>query len=54
MKDFTTYFDNMDICSRYPDFLEDTPKCQWTFKYHYGNWVTGSTAGGGMNYQGIN
>ncbi|XP_057199028.1 calpain-1 catalytic subunit [Triplophysa rosa] len=51
MKDFTTFFDNMDICSRCPDFLEDTPKCQWTFKYHYGRWVTGSTAGGGMNYQ---
>lgn len=52
MKDFTSFFDNMDICSRCPDFLEDSPHCHWTSKYHYGSWVTGSTAGGAINYKG--
>ncbi|XP_065144726.1 calpain-1 catalytic subunit [Paramisgurnus dabryanus] len=51
MKDYTRIFDNMDICCPCPDFLEKSSQCQWTSKYHQGRWVTGSTAGGYMNYK---
>ncbi|KAG1935840.1 calpain-1 catalytic subunit [Pimephales promelas] len=48
--DFLRIFDNMDICCSSPDFLEEKSACEWISKFHHGNWVPGSTAGGCMNH----
>lgn len=54
MDDFCKCFDSLDICSLSLGFLDASTDYHWTYKFHEGRWVTGTTAGGCANYQGNN
>ncbi|XP_049319467.1 calpain-1 catalytic subunit-like [Astyanax mexicanus] len=46
MEDFCRTYSALDICSLCPDFLNSTSKCHWTSRFHDGQWLAGSSAGG--------
>ncbi|XP_048084304.1 LOW QUALITY PROTEIN: calpain-1 catalytic subunit-like [Alosa alosa] len=52
MEDFCKSYSDMDICSTSLGFLNASTDCQWTYKFHGGRWVTGTTAGGCLNHTG--
>ncbi|XP_035793198.1 calpain-A-like isoform X1 [Anopheles albimanus] len=53
-RDFTRYFDRMEICNLSPDSLSDDVlsrgKIRWEMSMFEGEWAIGSTAGGCRNY----
>ncbi|XP_049291836.1 calpain-B-like isoform X2 [Anopheles funestus] len=53
-RDFTRYFDRMEICNLSPDSLCDDEftrgKIRWEMSMFEGEWAIGSTAGGCRNY----
>ncbi|XP_050080168.1 calpain-A-like isoform X1 [Anopheles maculipalpis] len=53
-RDFTRYFDRMEICNLSPDSLSDDEltrgKICWEMSMFEGEWAPGSTAGGCRNY----
>ncbi|XP_052861504.1 calpain-B-like isoform X3 [Anopheles cruzii] len=53
-RDFTRYFDRMEICNLSPDSLSDDQlnrgKIRWEMSMFEGEWAMGSTAGGCRNY----
>ncbi|XP_053659126.1 calpain-A-like [Anopheles marshallii] len=53
-RDFTRYFDRMEICNLSPDSLADDEftrgKISWEMSMFEGEWAVGSTAGGCRNY----
>ncbi|XP_052900002.1 calpain-A-like isoform X2 [Anopheles moucheti] len=53
-RDFTRYFDRMEICNLSPDSLADDEftrgKIRWEMSMFEGEWAIGSTAGGCRNY----
>uniref|UniRef100_A0A182YCB5 Calpain n=1 Tax=Anopheles stephensi TaxID=30069 RepID=A0A182YCB5_ANOST len=53
-RDFTRYFDRMEICNLSPDSLSDDQftrgKIRWEMSMFEGEWAPGSTAGGCRNY----
>ncbi|XP_053670171.1 calpain-A-like [Anopheles nili] len=50
-RDFTRYFDRMEICNLSPDSLsDDRGKIRWEMSMFEGEWAIGSTAGGCRNY----
>uniref|UniRef100_A0A182MAF2 Calpain n=1 Tax=Anopheles culicifacies TaxID=139723 RepID=A0A182MAF2_9DIPT len=53
-RDFTRYFDRMEICNLSPDSLGDDEftrgKIRWEMSMFEGEWAIGSTAGGCRNY----
>ncbi|KAM8833172.1 calpain-1 catalytic subunit-like [Synchiropus picturatus] len=49
MDDFCKNFNNLDICSLCPEFIDGGSKSQWIPSIHEGRWVAGTTAGGCMN-----
>uniref|UniRef100_A0A182P1C9 Calpain n=1 Tax=Anopheles epiroticus TaxID=199890 RepID=A0A182P1C9_9DIPT len=53
-RDFTRYFDRMEICNLSPDSLSDDEftrgKIRWEMSMFEGEWAVGSTAGGCRNY----
>uniref|UniRef100_A0A3Q3G0R9 Calpain-1 catalytic subunit-like n=2 Tax=Labrus bergylta TaxID=56723 RepID=A0A3Q3G0R9_9LABR len=51
LKDFCTFYSNLDICSLCPDFLDGNHSSHWKSSLHEGRWVAGTTAGGCMNNQ---
>ncbi|XP_019909411.2 calpain-1 catalytic subunit isoform X2 [Esox lucius] len=50
VEDFCKHFRSVDICCLCPDFLDKNPACHWTATVHEGRWVTGTTAGGCLNF----
>lgn len=46
MKDFCTYFEEMDICCDSPNFVDGDDACQWNCSMKEGRWETGQSAGG--------
>ncbi|XP_076017134.1 calpain-1 catalytic subunit-like [Genypterus blacodes] len=48
--DFCKYYEDLDICSMCPDFLDGNSSCHWKGSVHDGRWVAGVTAGGCMNH----
>jgi len=54
-KDFTNYFQRLEICNLGPDSLEDDEtvgKKHWEVSMFEGAWIKGATAGGCRNYIG--
>ncbi|XP_029708160.2 calpain-A isoform X10 [Aedes albopictus] len=53
-RDFTRYFDRIEICNLSPDSLSDEQvnrgKLRWEMSTFEGEWAIGSTAGGCRNY----
>uniref|UniRef100_A0A182N3N7 Calpain catalytic domain-containing protein n=1 Tax=Anopheles dirus TaxID=7168 RepID=A0A182N3N7_9DIPT len=53
-RDFTRYFDRMEICNLSPDSLSDDQfnrdKIRWEMSMFEGEWAVGTTAGGCRNY----
>ncbi|XP_065091814.1 calpain-B-like isoform X5 [Ochlerotatus camptorhynchus] len=53
-RDFTRYFDRIEICNLSPDSLSDEAinrgKLRWEMSTFEGEWAVGSTAGGCRNY----
>ncbi|EAU75819.2 AGAP012068-PA, partial [Anopheles gambiae str. PEST] len=53
-RDFTRYFDRMEICNLSPDSLSDDEmtrgKISWEMSMFEGEWAVGTTAGGCRNY----
>ncbi|KFB50194.1 hypothetical protein ZHAS_00018260 [Anopheles sinensis] len=53
-RDFTRYFDRMEICNLSPDSLSDDllnrGKIRWEMSMFEGEWAIGTTAGGCRNY----
>lgn len=53
-RDFTRYFDRIEICNLSPDSLSeeavDRGKLRWEMSTFEGEWAVGSTAGGCRNY----
>jgi calpain len=56
-KDFTQYFDRLEICNLSPDSLDEDEleaegKKKWNMSVFEGAWVRGATAGGCRNFIG--
>jgi calpain len=49
-KDFSRYFDQVEICNLSPDSLEDDVPSKWEVASFNGSWVSGESAGGCRNF----
>ena len=49
-KDFTKYWDQLEICNLSPDSLGDDYKVRWEVASFEGAWRAGETAGGCRNF----
>jgi len=52
-KDFTKYFDRLEICNLSPDSLDEEEGIKkWNMSVFEGAWIRGATAGGCRNFLG--
>ncbi|XP_072313965.1 calpain-1 catalytic subunit-like [Eucyclogobius newberryi] len=49
LQDFCQSYNDLDICSPSPEFLDGTASCHWNCQMYEGRWVAGTTAGGCRN-----
>ena len=49
-KDFTRYWDQIEICNLSPDSLVDDAKVKWEVASFNGSWIQGQSAGGCRNF----
>ncbi|XP_047467978.1 calpain-2 catalytic subunit-like [Mugil cephalus] len=49
LEDFCKFYEDLDICSPSPDFLDTNSCSKWKTEMYFGRWVAGTTAGGCLN-----
>ena len=49
-KDFTKYWDQIEICNLSPDALDEDVPVKWEVASFTGEWIAGASAGGCRNF----
>ncbi|XP_038584747.1 calpain-1 catalytic subunit-like [Micropterus salmoides] len=49
LEDFCKFYEDLDICSLSPDFIDGNSSHRWKTSFYEGRWVAGTTAGGCIN-----
>ena len=49
-KDFTMYWDQIEICNLSPDALDENVPVKWEVASFTGEWIAGASAGGCRNF----